>query len=123
MGNGVVSGRPVLTYVLRSLQAWNKQDYCWNPYGLTAESIKSAKGGLSAITAAPAVNTRSSGRVHKEITHAPAGRTKGPMCCQVETCQVNLESSKEYHIRYRIVSPPPLSDMWAATYGLAENPV
>jgi hypothetical protein len=37
--------------------------------------------------------------------HLPKRRA-GPPCCQVETCQVNLETSKEYYVRYLIVSSP-----------------
>jgi hypothetical protein len=40
----------------------------------------------------------------KFVTYRPRA-PEGPRCCQVETCQVNLETSSKYHLRYQIVSP------------------
>jgi hypothetical protein len=81
---------------------------------MEADPVKTEKTVVGSRQASTVV-TRSSNRLPREPAPGPPTRGKGPFKCQVETCQVSLEGSKEYHVRYRIVSslasPSQVSEM------------
>lgn len=88
-----------------NLKVWKRDDYAWDPYNMEADMIKpDTRAAVPRV--GPHVSTRSSKRVQREPAPGPPSRGKGPLKCQVDSCQTALEGAKEYHVRYRIVSYP-----------------